>query len=101
VLIALVSAAIAAANTAIVATQLHALRGAGLNGAAPPNAPVLKKLVNDLTDNAMWVIGTGLGLVLVVVTMLVIFGSVTGIDKLFRVGAGILILLVGIPTILA
>ncbi|MCA1699494.1 MAG: hypothetical protein LC790_11595, partial [Actinobacteria bacterium] len=42
------------------------LRAAGLNGTAPRNAVVIKKLIDDCTDNWIWLISTGAGLVLVI-----------------------------------
>ena len=80
---------------------LAALRAAGLNGAAPPNAEVIKKLIDSLTDNWIWLISTGAGLVLVVLAGLLMVGSRTAPDWLFKIVGGVLIILVVIPTALA
>jgi hypothetical protein len=79
---------------------LDALRSAGMNGKAPPNATPIKKLIDTLTDNAMWIIITALGLVLILVAGLMMVGSKSAPDWLFKVGGGILIILVGIPALL-
>jgi hypothetical protein len=82
------------------AVSLAALRAAGLNGTAPPNAAVIKKLINDLTDNWIWLISTGAGLVLVILAGLLMVGSRTAPDWLFKVIGGVLMILVVIPTAL-
>lgn len=88
----------AAAATTI---SLQALRGAGLNGKAPPNSAIIKKLIDDLTDNWVWLIGTGMGLVLIILAGLLMVGSRTAPDWLFKVIGGVLLILVVIPTALA
>lgn len=80
---------------------LAALRAAGLNGTAPPNAAVIKDLIDTLTRNWEWLIITGLGLVLIVLAGLFMVGSRTAPDWLFKVVGGILMILVVIPTCLA
>jgi hypothetical protein len=80
---------------------LAALRAAGLNGTAPPNAAVIKSLIDNLTSNWEWLIITGLGLVLIVLAGLFMVGSRTAPDWLFKVVGGILMILVVIPTCLA
>jgi hypothetical protein len=80
---------------------LSALRAAGLNGTAPPNAAVIKGLIDQLTSNWEWLIITGLGLVLIVLAGLFMVGSRTAPDSLFKVVGGILMILVVIPTCLA
>jgi len=80
---------------------LAALRAAGLNGTAPPNAAVIKSLIDQLTSNWEWLIITGLGLVLIVLAGLFMVGSRTAPDWLFKVVGGILMILVVIPTCLA
>jgi len=81
--------------------SLAALRGAGLNGTPPPNATVIKKLIDDLTANWTWLIGTGMGLVLIILAGLLMVGSRTAPDWLFKVIGGVLLILVVIPTALA
>jgi hypothetical protein len=82
------------------AVCLAALRAAGLNGTAPPNSAVIKKLIDGLTDNWIWLISTGAGLVLVILAGLLMVGSRTAPDWLFKIVGGILIILVVIPTTL-
>jgi hypothetical protein len=86
---------------ALAQGQLAALRAAGLNGTAPPNDAAIKALVSTLTDNWIWLISLGLGLIVVVLAGLLIAGSRTAPDWLFKVIAGILIILVGAPALLA
>src|SRR6185312_14159632 len=57
----------AAAVIAGGAPGLAALRAAGLNGTAPAGAGAFKQLVSTLTSNWEWLIGTGVGLVLVLI----------------------------------
>ena len=83
------------------ALSLAALRGAGLNGTPPPNATVIKKLIDDLTANWTWLIATGMGLVLIILAGLLMVGSRTAPDWLFKVVGGVLLILVVIPTVLA
>jgi hypothetical protein len=95
-LVAVVAIAIVGA-----AAQLAALRAAGLNGTAPAGASAFKSLVSTLTSNWEWLIGTGVGLVLVLIAGLMIAGSQRAPDHLFRVVGGIMLILVVIPAILA
>jgi hypothetical protein len=81
--------------------QLAALRAAGLNGTAPAGAGAFKQLVSTLTSNWEWLIGTGVGLVLVLIAGLMIAGSQRAPEHLFRVIGGIMLILVVIPAVLA
>jgi hypothetical protein len=50
------------------ALRLCALKAAGLKGVAPSSgAGAFQQLVGTLTDNWKWLIGTGIGLVLVLI----------------------------------
>jgi len=82
-------------------SELAALRAAGLNGTAPAGAGAFKQLVSTLTSNWEWLIGTGVGLVLVLIAGLMIAGSVRAPDHLFRVIGGIMLILIVIPAVLA
>jgi hypothetical protein len=62
---------------------------------------VIQGLISTLQSNWEWLIATGVGLVLVVVAGLMMFGSPRAPDHLFRVIAGVLMILVVIPAILA
>ena len=84
-----------------VVVHLAALRAAGLNGTAPPHAAAIKQLVSTLTGNWEWLVGTGLGLVLVLLAGLLAFGSVQAPGWFFKVLAGILVILVATPAVLA
>lgn len=84
-----------------VSVQLHALRGAGFNGTAPPDAAAVRHLISTLTDNWKWLISTGTGLVLVLIAGLMVFGSQRAPDHMFRVVGGIIVILVVIPAVLA
>jgi hypothetical protein len=81
--------------------QMAALRAAGLNGTAPKGASAFKTLISTLTSNWEWLIGTGVGLILVLIAGLMIAGSMRAPDHLFRVIGGIMLILVVIPAILA
>jgi hypothetical protein len=82
-------------------SELAALRAAGLNGTAPAGAAAFRQLISTLTSNWEWLIGTGVGLVLVLIAGLMIAGSQRAPDHLFRVIGGIMLILIVIPAILA
>ena len=81
--------------------ELAALKAAGFTGTAPVGGKVIESLVSTLQSNWEWLIATGVGLVLVVVAGLMMFGSQRAPDHMFRVIAGILMILVVIPAVLA
>lgn len=81
--------------------RLGALRAAGLNGTAPPDADSIKQLISTLTSNWEWLVATGVGLILVVIAGLMMAGSQRAPDHLFRVIGAILLILVVIPAVLA
>jgi hypothetical protein len=81
--------------------EMAALRAAGLNGTAPKGASAFKTLISTLTSNWEWLIGTGVGLILVLIAGLMIAGSVRAPDHLFRVIGGIMLILIVIPAVLA
>ena len=80
---------------------LHALSGAGLTGTAPAGASAFQRLISTLTDNWKWLIATGLGLVLTIIAGMMMVGSRTAPDWLFKVIGGIVMILVVIPAVLA
>jgi hypothetical protein len=83
--------------------EMAALRAAGLNGTAPSGAGAgaFKQLISTLTSNWEWLIGTGVGLILVLIAGLMIAGSMRAPDHLFRVIGGIMLILIVIPAVLA
>ena len=93
-----VAAAVAIADAV---GQVAALRAAGLNGTAPAGASAFKTLISTLTSNWEWLIGTGVGRVLVLIAGLMIAGSQRAPDHLFRVIGGIMLILIVIPAVLA
>ena len=96
--------AVAAATAVALAgagAELAALRAAGLNGTAPADAGAFKQLISTLTSNWEWLIGTGVGLILVLIAGLMIAGSMRAPDHLFRVIGGIMLILIVIPAVLA
>lgn len=95
------SAAALGVAVAFLALTLDALRGAGLNGKAPPNAAPFKKLVDTITDNVEWFIITGLGLALLVGAVFFFAGSQRAPDYLGKVIVGVVLIIAGIPAILA
>jgi hypothetical protein len=81
--------------------ELAALKAAGFTGQVPVGGKVIKSLVGTLQSNWEWLIASGVSLVLVVVAGLMMFGSQRAPDHLFRVIAGVLMILVVIPAVLA
>jgi hypothetical protein len=90
-----------AAGLAVGTLQLAALRAAGLNGTAPDGADAFKGMISTLTSNWEWLIATGIGLALMIVAGLMIFGSQRAPEHAFRIAGGIMLILVVIPAILA
>jgi hypothetical protein len=84
-----------------VTLQLAALRAAGMNGTPPPHAAQFRALIGTLTDNWTWLVATGIGLVLVLLAGMMVFGDIRAPEKLFRVAGGIVVILVLIPAVLA
>ncbi len=80
---------------------LGGLKAAGLVGTPPPGATVFQTLIGTLTQNALWLIVTGVGLVLTLVAGMMAFGSQRAPDVLFRVIAAIALILIAIPAVLA
>jgi hypothetical protein len=95
------SAVVVTAAAALAGGELAALRAAGLNGAMPTGGKAIEGLIRTLQSNWEWLIATGVGLVLVLLAGLMIFGSIRATDHLFRVIAGIMLILVVIPAVLA
>jgi hypothetical protein len=95
---ALVTAAASAAGALV---DLAGLRAAGFNGTAPTGASAFKQLISTLTGNWEWLIATGIGLALMIVAGLMIFGSQRAPEHVFRIAGGIMLILVVIPAILA
>jgi hypothetical protein len=94
-------AALLTAVAAAAVLPLEGLKAAGLTGTPPPNAALIKTLMDTLASNWLWLVGTGVGLVLVLLAGMLAFGSRSAPDVLFRVIAGIGLILVVIPTALA
>ena len=81
--------------------SLAALKAAGLQGVAPKGGGAFSGLVRSLQQNWIWLVATGLGLVLVLIAGLMVAGSRQAPDWLFRVIGGIMLILVVIPAVLA
>jgi len=81
--------------------RLWALKAAGLSGVAPQGGNAFSGLVHTLEQNWIWLVSTGLGLVLVLIAGLMVSGSRNAPDWLFRVIGGIMLILVVIPAVLA
>lgn len=80
---------------------LCALKAAGLTGTAPSGSSAITQLIATLTSNWEWLIGTGIGLVLMLIAGLMMFGSQRAPDHLFRVIGAIMLILIVIPAVLA
>ena len=82
----------------LLAAQADSLRAAGLNGTAPPNAGAFKSFISQMTDNAIWIVGTSVLLGLVLIGGLFLFGHSRAQDYAAKValGVGLIILAPGI-----
>jgi hypothetical protein len=80
---------------------MWALKAAGLHGLAPKGGGAFAGLVRTLEQNWIWLVATGLGLVLVLIAGLMVSGSRSAPDWLFRVIGGIMLILVVVPAVLA
>jgi hypothetical protein len=82
----------------LVVVQTESLRAAGLSGKAPPNADAFKTFVSQMTDNAVWIIATVVGLSLVAIGGMFLFGHSRAQDYAAKIalGVGIIILAPGI-----
>ena len=82
----------------VLAGHADSLRAAGLNGTAPPNAGEFKSFVSQMTDNAIWIVGTSVLLGLVLIGGLFLFGHSRAQDYAAKValGIGLIILAPGI-----
>lgn len=89
------------AAAALRPAHLWALKAAGLSGVAPKGGSAFAGLVKSLEENWIWLVSTGLGLVLVLIAGLMVSGSRNAPDWLFRVIGGIMLILVVIPAVLA
>jgi len=100
--VAATAATAATAVAAVVAVgELAALRAAGLNGTPPPHAAAIQTFISTLTNNWIWLVVTGLSLIIAILAGMLVMGSRTAPDWLFKVMGGILIILVGVPALLA
>jgi hypothetical protein len=74
------------------------LRAAGLNGSPPPNSGAFKGFIDQMSQNALWIIGTSVGLGLLIIGGLFLFGHSRAQDYAAKVamGVGIIILAPGI-----
>ena len=71
-----------------VSAGLAALRAAGMNGKPPPHAAQFKALIGTLTDNWTWLVATGIGLVLVLLAGMMVFGDIRAPESCFVSRAG-------------
>ena len=83
--------------------SLHALAAAGLTGSAPSGsgAAAFKTLCDTAKANIVWVMVTALAVVMSACAGLMMLGSRTAPDWLGKAIGGILLVLVGIPSLLA
>jgi hypothetical protein len=92
--------ALAAVPSAGAVGRLWALKAAGLVGVEPSGGNALASLVSTLQSNWEWLIMTGVGLAMMIVVGLVIFGSQRAPEHVFRIAGGIVGILVIIPAVL-
>jgi hypothetical protein len=93
-------APLAAAYALVVMAHADALRAAGLNGQAPSNANAIKTFVSQITDNALWLIGTIAVLTIVVIGGMFFFGHSRAADFAAKIAIGA-VLVVSAPGIAA
>ena len=74
-LTALALLAVFAVLVAQGAGLLWGLKAAGLTGTPPPSATLIKTLLDTLASNWLWLVGTGVGLVLLLLGGMLAFGS--------------------------
>jgi hypothetical protein len=84
---------LAATYGAACLAHADALRAAGVTGHAPPNAGAIKKFVETLTSNALWMIGTTAVLAIVLVGALFFFGHTRAQDLAAKIAIGALIVI--------
>ena len=87
-----VSIVLAGVYSALVLAHADALRAAGVNGSAPPNANAIRDFVSGITDNALWLIGTISTLSILVIGGLFFFGHSRAADYAARIAIGALII---------
>jgi hypothetical protein len=95
-----VAAVLTAAAIASGSSHLLALKAAGLVGTEPSGGDALASLISTLQSNWEWLIATGVGLAMMIVVGLVIFGSQRAPEHVFRIAGGIVGILVIIPAVL-
>ena len=54
-----------------------------------------------MTNNWIWLVATGLGLVIVLFAGMMAFGDIRAPERLFRIAGAIMIILVAAPAVLA
>ena len=86
------AAVAAAAYATLVMAHADALRAAGVTGTAPPNAGAIRKFVDSLADNVLWLFGTTALLAISVIGGLFFIGHSRAGDVAAKVAAGALIL---------
>jgi hypothetical protein len=79
---------------AFVATHgADSLRAAGLNGSPPPNSGAFKGFIDQMSQNALWIIGTSVGLGLLIIGGLFLFGHSRAQDYAAKVAMGVAIII--------
>lgn len=83
--------AVAGVYASLVLAHSNALRAAGVTGEAPAGAGAIKGFVSEITDNALWIIGTTAGLAILLIGALFFFGHSRAQDYAARIGVGAVI----------
>lgn len=83
------------------ASELAALKAAGLTGQMPVGGAVIQHLISTLQQNWIWLVVTGVSLALFLVFGLMALGSQRAPDYAVRIGAGVAGILIVAPAILA
>lgn len=81
------------AYLALCLAHAGALKAAGITGNAPPNAGPIRKFVDTITSNALWMIGTVSVLAIVVIGGLFFFGHTRAQDYMAKIAIGALIVI--------
>lgn len=86
-----VGSVIASLYAVVGLSHAAALRAAGINGKAPSGAGAIEGFVSEITDNALWIIGTTAGLAILLIGALFFFGHSRAQDYAARIAIGAVI----------
>jgi hypothetical protein len=80
---------------------LDALKAAGVQGVAPNGADAIKSLIETMKENWMWLVVASLALAMPLVGGMLVFGAESALRWLGKMAAGLAIIVVVTPAVLA